>query len=294
MPPTHTATFRVRHYECDAYGHVNNANYLRYMQEAAFDASEAVGWGFARYEAAGYQWLAYETDIEYLQPLRYGDLLEIKTWVADWRRVRSLRMYEMRKIGESELVARGQTDWVFLDAKTGYPIAITPEIVAAYSDGEVVEQAPPRKRATPAPPPPPGVFTHRRRVEWRDIDTAQHVNNAAYLNYLEECTILAGEAHGWPVTRSRGEGFAIIARQHHIEYKQPATLGDEIEVATWASDVKNFSATRHYTITRASDGKLLVTANTQWVWVDLATNRLMRIPAHFLADFAANVVEVGE
>ena len=41
MALTHERTFRVRHYECDSYGHVNHANYLRYMQEAAFDASAA-------------------------------------------------------------------------------------------------------------------------------------------------------------------------------------------------------------------------------------------------------------
>ena len=51
MPLVHTRNFRVRHYECDAYGHLNNANYLRYMQEAAFDASAAAGYGMLRYEA---------------------------------------------------------------------------------------------------------------------------------------------------------------------------------------------------------------------------------------------------
>jgi acyl-CoA thioesterase FadM len=35
MPRTNTTQFRVRYVECDAHGHVNNANYLRYMQEAA-------------------------------------------------------------------------------------------------------------------------------------------------------------------------------------------------------------------------------------------------------------------
>ena len=43
----HERAFRVRQYECDPYGHVNHANYLRYMQEAAFDASAAVGYDFA-------------------------------------------------------------------------------------------------------------------------------------------------------------------------------------------------------------------------------------------------------
>ena len=50
MQHIHERTFRVRYYECDAYGHVNHANYLRYMQETAFDASAAVGYEIARYE----------------------------------------------------------------------------------------------------------------------------------------------------------------------------------------------------------------------------------------------------
>lgn len=54
--------FRIRHYECDAYGHVNHANYLRYMQEAAFDASAAVGYDFEHYRAMGRLWLVRETD----------------------------------------------------------------------------------------------------------------------------------------------------------------------------------------------------------------------------------------
>jgi acyl-CoA thioester hydrolase len=290
MPAIYVTTFPVRHYECDAYGHVNNANYLRYMQEAAFGASAAVGYGAQRYEAEGLIWLAYETDVDYLLPLRYGDTVEIKTWVADWRRVRSLRMYEFRRAGSDELIARAQTDWVLLDAKTQYPTTIKPEIIAAYSAGDSIEPAPARKRFAPAPPPPPGMFTHRRTVEWRDIDMAQHVNNAVYLNYLEECTILAAEAHRWPVTRSNAEGFAIIARQHHIEYKLPAMMHDELHVSTWASEAKNFSAMRHYTITRPADGKLLVQASTQWVFVDLANSRLVRVPKAFLDDFAPNIV----
>ncbi len=34
MQPFHMSTFRVRQYECDAYGHLNNVNYVRYLGEA--------------------------------------------------------------------------------------------------------------------------------------------------------------------------------------------------------------------------------------------------------------------
>src|SRR5690554_1377686 len=106
MPLIQERTFRVRHYECDAYGHVNHSHYLHYMQEAAMDASAAAGYDLARYEALGHQWLIRETDIEYLRPLTYGDSVVVKTWVADFHRVRSRRMYELRHAASGELVAQ--------------------------------------------------------------------------------------------------------------------------------------------------------------------------------------------
>jgi YbgC/YbaW family acyl-CoA thioester hydrolase len=102
MPLIHKRMFRVRHYECDAYGHVNHANYLRYMQETALDASAAVGYDEARYLAMGTLWLIRETDIEYLCALRYGDSVEVVTWVGDFRRVRSRRFYELRHTDTGE------------------------------------------------------------------------------------------------------------------------------------------------------------------------------------------------
>jgi acyl-CoA thioester hydrolase len=289
MPLTLVRTFRVRHYECDAYGHVNYANYLRYMQEAAFDASAAAGYDMARYEAMGRHWLARETDIEYLHPLRYGDSVQVKTWVADFRPVRSLRAYEFRLAESGELVARAHTDWVFLDSATLRPTPIPQELLAAFFPEGLPDPAPPRPRFPSAPPPPPGVFRLRRRVEWRDIGPEQHVNNAVYLSYLEDCGVQVAAAHGWPMSRGQAEGFAIVARRHRIEYRQPAVLDEELELATWLSDVKRASVVRHYTVTRVSDGALLARARTLWVWVDLKTGRPIRIPDAFLTDFAPNV-----
>ena len=123
MPLTHTRRFRVRYYECDLHGLVNPSNYVRYMQETAFDASAAVGYSMARYAAMDRYWLVHDTEVEYLGPLHYGDTVEVTTWVVDFRHVRSLRAYELRKAGSAELVARGHTDWVFMNTATGRPAA---------------------------------------------------------------------------------------------------------------------------------------------------------------------------
>jgi acyl-CoA thioester hydrolase len=290
MPLIHTRTFRVRFYECDAYGHVNNANYARYMQEAAFDASAAAGYDFARYEALGQYWLVRETDIEYFQPLRYGDTFEVKTWVADFRRVRSRRAYEFRKAGEDDLVARATTDWVYIDDVTGRPVSVPSEMVAAFVPEGISGPPQPRDPFPSVPPPPSGVFKTRRRVIWQDLDTAWHVNNTVYLSYVEDCGMQVLKAFGWPVQRMTREGFAIVVRRHHIQYLQPAVLDDELEVATWAYGMKRATATRHYTIARVSDGAVIARVNSLCVWIDLATGQPIRVPPHFKADFTPNIV----
>jgi len=290
MPLIHERTFRIRHYECDAYGHVNHANYLRYMQETAFDASAAAGYDMARYDELGLMWLIRETNITYERPLRYNDTLTVKTWVADFHRVRSRRMYELR-LNNGELAATAHTDWVLLNQQTQRPVTIPPEMRAAFfSEGP--PEFPSRRDGFPEPPPPPhGRFTLRRTVEWRDLDPVQHVNNANYMAYLEECGVAVAAAHGWSMSRMMEAGFGIVARQYRIEYRRPALLDDELEITTWISDVKRATAVRHYTITRAADGELLARARVLWVWINLENGRPIRIPPHFIADFATNIAD---
>jgi acyl-CoA thioester hydrolase len=287
-------TFRVRHYECDAYGHVNHANYLRYMQEAAMDASAAVGYDNARYEALGRLWLIRESDVTYHRPLVYGDAVTVRTWVEDFRRVRSRRAYALHLAGSDELVAEGTTEWVFLDAATLRPATVPADLIAAFFPDGAPAVAPRRPPFPEPPPAPPGVYTLRRPVEWRDIDPAGHVNNANYLAYLEEAGVAVCAAHGWPMARMMAAGFGIVARRYRIEYRQPAVFGDDLLVDTWASDARRVTAVRHYTIRRAADGELLVRAFALWAWVELATGRPMRIPAGFMADFAPNLVAASD
>lgn len=289
MPLTHVRTFEVRHYECDAYGHVNQANYLRYMQEAAFDASAEAGYPFSRYEQMRRLWLVRETEIDYLAPLHYGDNVEVKTWVADFRRVRSRRAYELRRAGASALIARAYTDWVFLDMDTDRPVAIPPEMIRAFVPEGVPSSLPTRERFPAAPPPPPGAFRQGRRVEWRDLDPAQHVNNAAYLSYVEDCGIQALAAHGWPLRRLSSVGVSAVARHHRIAYQQPAVLDDELELCTWLSDISRTSMLRHCSIQRSSDGAPVLRARTVLVCLDLGSGKPLPLPGPLLADLGPHI-----
>jgi acyl-CoA thioester hydrolase len=288
MPLTHTRQFRVRYYECDAYGHLNNAQYLRYMQETAFDASAEAGYDMERYDQIGHHWLIRNTEIEYLAALHYDDLINVKTWVADFRRSTSRRMYEFFR-GE-ELVARAHTDWVFLDIASSRPARIPDEMIRAFFP----EGAPKpgiQRQPFPAPPPaPPDTFHTRRRVEFRDLDPVQHVNNAVYLDYVSECGFQVVAHFHWPLERMLAAGFGIFLRRNRIEYLQSALLGEELEIATWAYNMRRSTATRYYAIQRVSDAALLARVSTEAVWVDIQSGRLRRIPPDFIEDLRPNMV----
>lgn len=289
MPLTHTRAFRVRHYECDANGYVAYANYLRYMQEAAFDASAAAGYDNVRYAEMKRTWLIRESDIEYIHPLRYGDSVAVKTWVIDFRRIRSYRAYEFRRIGSDELVAQARTDWVFLDSETLRPAAIPREMMTNFFPEGPPVQAPPRESfPTPSELPSNG-FTVRRRAGWRDIDPAQHVNNAIYLTYMVDCGVEATDSLGWPVERRRAGGFDVAPRRFRIEYKQPAVLGDDIGVAVSITDVQPEGAVLHFTVTRVADDALLSRAYAQWICVDRDGGEPRHFPPTFLEDFASGI-----
>jgi acyl-CoA thioester hydrolase len=285
MPLVHLAEFRVRYYECDEAGYLRPASFLRYMQEAAFDASAAAGYNFARYEAIERFWLIRETDIQVLTQPTYGDQVQVKTWVADFRRVRSRRAYEFRRPGTSDIIAQAQTDWVFLDRTSLRPVSIPPEMKTSFCPEGAPAMPPHRKRFPEPPPPPAHAYRSRRRVEWGDLDGAGHVNNAVYLDYLGDLSMQHTAASGWPASRMAAEGFAVVGRRYQIEYRQPAVLGDVLEIETWLSDIGN-TALRHYTLARTSDRALIARARTTLGTVDGESRQSIPMPAPFVADLA--------
>jgi acyl-CoA thioester hydrolase len=110
---------------------VNNVVFVQWMQDAAVNHARITGCT-ALTVARGATWVVRSHRIEYLQPVYQGDSLQVLTWVADFRRIRSLRQYRFLRAGDNSLVARGETDWVFVDAVTGRPRPIPPEVAACF------------------------------------------------------------------------------------------------------------------------------------------------------------------
>ncbi len=116
----------------DGNGHVNNVVYVEWMQMVAMGHSATWGVNEAM-EELGVAWFARKHVIEYLSPIFEGETILIRTWIADVGRVKSRRNYEFLRDGK--LVAKGETEWVYVNSKTGRPARI-PESMHAFIHGK--------------------------------------------------------------------------------------------------------------------------------------------------------------
>lgn len=136
-------TLRVHRHEItaeadvvDENGHVNNVAYVRWMQDAATLHADSVG-GTAATREAGATWVVRSHHVEYLLPAFEGDRIEVYTWVGDLKRVTSRRRYRFVRVADGAELARGETEWVFVDASTGRPRSIPSSVTGTF---EVVEE----------------------------------------------------------------------------------------------------------------------------------------------------------
>ncbi|MEH2324985.1 MAG: thioesterase family protein [Nostoc sp.] len=114
-------TLRVRHYEMDALGHVNNAVYQNYLEQAAIEHSEYLGLTLDVYRQVGGVFVMRRVEIDYLRPAVAGDTLEVTTWLKEMRGTRALRCYEIRKQNQDNLLLTAEALWVWVDTQTMRP-----------------------------------------------------------------------------------------------------------------------------------------------------------------------------
>ena len=130
LGPIYSKSLTIPPSVIDENGHANNVAYVQWMQEIAVEHYIALG-GPEAQKPFG-TWLVREHKVEYLLPGMVGDEVEVRTWVENVRGVRSLRKYEFVKKKDGKTLVKGETDWVFVERRSGKPSAIPKEVRALF------------------------------------------------------------------------------------------------------------------------------------------------------------------
>jgi acyl-CoA thioester hydrolase len=132
-PRSYTTSWRVRSYELDANGHVNNSVYVAYAEEVANQHSEALGFGRAWTRDNAGAWVVRRHKITYFLAATYGDELQLTTEVQHMRGARAIRNTVIRLVQDGSLVVEMQTEWVWIRLSDRRPSRIPAAALAAFS-----------------------------------------------------------------------------------------------------------------------------------------------------------------
>ena len=132
-------------------------------------------------------------------------------------------------------------------------------------------------------------FRHHTRLEvrFRDIDAFGHVNNAAFVTYLEQARIryLIDNLHV-----DTPQHLPLILAALHVDFRAPILFGQEVQIGTRVDWVGNtsFSLSHRMTAGTGPDAgdRLAAEATTVLVAYDYATERPIRVPDPWRVAFA--------
>lgn len=218
-----TAHFPIRQYEVNAYGELPNSTLQHLFQETATLATRDVGYEVRYAEERASIWVVYQITLEHRRPIRYPDELAITTWLSDAQKVRTHREYLARNAQTNEIVACGRAYWVHLDAKTLRPLRLPAELFERFAPNGQSALTHIAPRMYPAPSFDFPEFCTHRRVYRYEADEVRHVNNAFYVDWLEEAL------HDAVATRWN-DARRLCVYRHDIEYVRSAVPGDEVMI----------------------------------------------------------------
>ena len=109
------SSFHVRYAETDAMGVVHHAGYLVYFEEARSHYMRELGSGYANIEIDGFRLPVSEVGLRYVGSLRYGDIVNVRTWVEENKSRRIRFAYEVCKEGDDSILVTGFTQHIWTD-----------------------------------------------------------------------------------------------------------------------------------------------------------------------------------
>jgi acyl-CoA thioester hydrolase len=115
-----------------------------------------------------------------------------------------------------------------------------------------------------------GRFTYEVHMRWSDMDAYRHINNAAYLQYLEQARVAM-----FYLGHEAVSSGTVVAR-HEIDYLRPVVYQLEpLQMQMWVEDVRGAQFTVRYEV--YDKGELAARAATLCVTYDFDRDRPRRL-----------------
>lgn len=123
--------FKVRDYECDIQGVVNNAVYQNYLEHCRHEFISEIGLDFAKMHEDGIDAMVIKIELEYKMPLRSGDLFTVKLATERDGNLKFVFLQDVYRKSDNKLMLKGKVTAVCVNATTGRPMSY-PQLIEAF------------------------------------------------------------------------------------------------------------------------------------------------------------------
>ena len=132
-PAPHAIELEVRAEDIDAYGHVNNAVYLTWLDRAAWSHSAALGVPLEQCVTMRRGMAALRTEIDFVRAALLRDRVCVATWIADSDgRLRVERRFPVVRAADDATLARARTEYVCINLDSGRAARMPELFTRAY------------------------------------------------------------------------------------------------------------------------------------------------------------------
>lgn len=201
-------------YDVDFLNQLRIDSIFNYVQEAASNSAENLGWGYDALNKHGLFWVLTRASIQLKHTLYSGNQIEIETWPKGLEGIfarRDSRIYNHEK----KVICNATSTWLMIDKQTGRPVK-THEWLSKFDFNDEEEAIPftaPKIIGTNT-----SEKVYEKQIRYMDIDVNQHVNNVRYVGYILDC-----------FTPAQFEENRIISFQ--INYLNELKIGDVLIIS---------------------------------------------------------------
>ncbi len=121
-------TFPVRYVECDPLGVAHHSSYVVWFEVVRGEYMRRHPENYAELERQGVFMPIAEMRVRYRAPARYGDVITVRSWIAELKSRRVTFAHEVRQAGDDQVLAEGETVHICLDLRSGTLRAIPPKV----------------------------------------------------------------------------------------------------------------------------------------------------------------------
>ena len=186
----HIRKFPIKYCDVDFKDEIKPSSVLSYLEEVACSSADELGFGYAYVKPRGYAFMVTNIRCDFIQPIRLGNEITVKTWPTIPSHVVFGREYQMlSQTGETLLNASSR--WCLVDVKNGKLLqskVIDNQDYSTYNTSKAIQEV---KWKIPTFCPEECELKFALKIANSEYDHNMHVNNTRYADYCFNCFSVA-------------------------------------------------------------------------------------------------------